>query len=170
MHAAAQWTAFAALHSGGTIVLHDDRAPFDARTLLETVARERVNLMSIVGDAFARRLIEELRRKRYDLASLQRLATGGAFTSASCKEALLELIPHVTIVDGYGASETGGMAYGATDEWGYYAQQDKVHMHDLHATILHLLGLEHTKLTYRYAGRDFRLTDVYGHVVKDILV
>jgi fatty-acyl-CoA synthase len=114
MHAAAQWTAFAALHSGGTIVLHDDRAPFDARTLLETVARERVNLMSIVGDAFARRLIEELRRKRYDLASLQRLATGGAFTSASCKEALLELIPHVTIVDGYGASETGGMAYGAT--------------------------------------------------------
>ena len=61
MHAAAQWTAFAGIHSGGTIVLHDDAAPFDARTILETVARERVNLMSIVGDAFARRLIEELR-------------------------------------------------------------------------------------------------------------
>ncbi len=54
MHAAAQWTAFAGLHSGGTIVLHDDTASFDARTILETVARERVTFMSIVGDAFAR--------------------------------------------------------------------------------------------------------------------
>jgi hypothetical protein len=68
-----------------------------------------------------------------------------------------------------GGGVKGGLAYGATDEWGYYAMEDKVHMHDLHATILHLLGLEHTKLTYRYAGRDFRLTDVYGNVVKDIL-
>ena len=114
MHAAAQWTAFAGLHAGGTIVLHDDAAPFDARTILETVARERVTLMSIVGDAFARRLIEELRRTTYDLASLQTIATGGAVTSEFCKRELLELIPHVTIVDGYGASETGGMAYGAT--------------------------------------------------------
>ena len=62
-----------------------------------------------------------------------------------------------------------GFAYGATDEYGYYAQENKVHMHDLHATILHLLGADHTKLTYRFAGRDFRLTDVYGHVVHDIL-
>ena len=108
MHAAAQWTAFAGIHSGGTIVLHDDSAPFDARTILETIARERVNLMSIVGDAFARRLIEELRRTTYDLASLQTIATGGAVTSEACKQALLELLPHITIVDGYGASETGG--------------------------------------------------------------
>jgi fatty-acyl-CoA synthase len=114
MHAASQWTAFAALHSGATLVLHDDGAPFDARTILETVARERVNFMSIVGDAFARRLIEEMRAKRYDLASLHTLATGGAVTSESCKEALLELLPEITIVDGYGASETGGMAYGAS--------------------------------------------------------
>jgi fatty-acyl-CoA synthase len=114
MHAAAQWTVFAGIHSGATIVLHDDTAPFDARTILETVARERVHFMSIVGDAFARRLIEELRKKTYDLASLQTIATGGAITSDSCKEALLELLPHVTIVDGYGASETGGMAFGAT--------------------------------------------------------
>jgi fatty-acyl-CoA synthase len=105
---------FAGIHSGATIVLHDDTAPFDARTILETVARERVHFMSIVGDAFARRLIEELRKKTYDLASLQTIATGGAITSDSCKEALLELLPHVTIVDGYGASETGGMAFGAT--------------------------------------------------------
>jgi fatty-acyl-CoA synthase len=114
MHAASQWTAFAGIHSGATIVLHDDTAPFDARTILETVARERVTFMSIVGDAFARRLIDELRRATYDLSSLGTIATGGAFTSESCKEALLELLPHVTIVDGYGASETGGMAYGAT--------------------------------------------------------
>ena len=68
-----------------------------------------------------------------------------------------------------GGGVKGGFRYGATDEYGYYAAQDKVHMHDLHATILHLLGIDHTKLTYRYAGRDFRLTDVYGDVVTGIL-
>ena len=62
-----------------------------------------------------------------------------------------------------------GFAHGATDEFGHKAVQDKVHMHDLHATILHQLGLDHEKLTYRYDGRDFRLTDVHGHVVKEIL-
>jgi len=62
-----------------------------------------------------------------------------------------------------------GFAYGATDDYGYYAAQDKMHIHDLHATILHLLGLDHEKLTYRYAGRDFRLTDVSGTVAKGIL-
>jgi hypothetical protein len=62
-----------------------------------------------------------------------------------------------------------GIRYGATDDYGYYAAVDKVHIHDLHATILHLLGMEHTKLTYRYAGRDFRLTDVHGELVKGIL-
>jgi 3-oxocholest-4-en-26-oate---CoA ligase len=114
MHAAAQWTVFAAIHSGATIVLHDDRARFDARTILETVVRERVTFMSIVGDAFAGRLIDELRKNRYDVASLHTIATGGATTSESAKEALLELLPQITIVDGYGASETGGMAFGAT--------------------------------------------------------
>jgi fatty-acyl-CoA synthase len=118
MHAAAQWTAFSALHCGGTLVLHDDSSPFDARTILETVARERVNLMSIVGDTFARRLLEELRARPYDLSSLHTLATGGAATSESAKQALFELLPHTTIVDGYGASETGGMAYGATRRGG----------------------------------------------------
>ena len=61
------------------------------------------------------------------------------------------------------------MAYGATDEFGFAAVEKKVHIHDLHATILHLMGLDHEKLTYRYSGRDFRLTDVSGVVVKDIL-
>jgi hypothetical protein len=62
-----------------------------------------------------------------------------------------------------------GFAFGATDEFGHYAVEDKVHMHDLHATILHLLGLDHEKLTFRHDGRDYRLTDVYGRVVKDII-
>jgi hypothetical protein len=62
-----------------------------------------------------------------------------------------------------------GMAYGATDEFGHLAVENKVHMHDLHATILQLLGLDHERLTYTYTGRPFRLTDVHGQVVKDIL-
>ncbi len=62
-----------------------------------------------------------------------------------------------------------GMAYGATDEWGYRAVDQPLEMHDLHATILHLLGLDHTRLTYRFGGRDIRLTDVSGNVVREIL-
>jgi hypothetical protein len=62
-----------------------------------------------------------------------------------------------------------GFSFGETDDYGYYAVKDKVHMYDLHATLLHILGLDHEKLTYRYAGRDFRLTDVYGRVVSEIL-
>ncbi|MBK5293946.1 MAG: DUF1501 domain-containing protein [Acidobacteriia bacterium] len=68
-----------------------------------------------------------------------------------------------------GGGVKAGLAYGSTDDYGYYSMVDKVHFHDLHATILHLLGLDHTKLTYKYAGRDFRLTDVHGHVVEKIL-
>ncbi|MBU6301955.1 MAG: DUF1501 domain-containing protein [Verrucomicrobia bacterium] len=61
-----------------------------------------------------------------------------------------------------------GLAYGATDDYGHHAVVDKVHMHDLHATLLHALGLDHERLTFRHAGRDFRLTDVYGKVVPDL--
>ena len=68
-----------------------------------------------------------------------------------------------------GGGIKGGHVHGATDEFGFRAVENKVHVHDLHATLLHLLGFDHEKLTYRYAGRDFRLTDVHGHVVKDIL-
>ena len=67
-----------------------------------------------------------------------------------------------------GGGVKGGIAYGATDEYGYYAIEDKVHLHDVHATVLHLLGLDHERLTYRYAGRRFRLTDVHGEVVDRI--
>ncbi|MGI9427993.1 MAG: DUF1501 domain-containing protein [Bythopirellula sp.] len=68
-----------------------------------------------------------------------------------------------------GGGVQGGLSYGATDDHGYEAVEGKCHIHDWHATILHLLGLDHERLTYRYAGRDFRLTDVYGRVVTDIL-
>jgi hypothetical protein len=69
-----------------------------------------------------------------------------------------------------GGGVKGGMTYGTTDEVGLKAVENRVHVHDLHATILHMLGFDHTKLTFRYAGRDFRLTDIHGNVVKDILV
>ena len=62
-----------------------------------------------------------------------------------------------------------GTVYGATDDFGFKAVENPVHIHDLHATVLHLMGLDHTRLTYRYSGRDFRLTDVAGTVVKDIV-
>jgi hypothetical protein len=68
-----------------------------------------------------------------------------------------------------GGGVKGGQTIGATDEFGFAAVEDKVHVHDLHATILHLLGFDHEKLTYRLAGRDFRLTDVHGHVVRRVL-
>jgi hypothetical protein len=68
-----------------------------------------------------------------------------------------------------GAGVKPGFIYGATDEFGYHAVENRMHIHDLHATLLHLLGLNHEKLTYRYAGRDFRLTDVAGTVAKGII-
>ena len=68
-----------------------------------------------------------------------------------------------------GGGVRAGSAYGNTDEYGYYSVENRVHMHDLHATMLHLLGINHLNLTYRYAGRDFRLTDVYGDVVHDVI-
>ena len=68
-----------------------------------------------------------------------------------------------------GGGVKGGIRHGATDEHGIRSVENKTHVHDLHATILHLLGLDHERLTYRYSGRDFRLTDVHGNVAKEIL-
>jgi len=68
-----------------------------------------------------------------------------------------------------GGGIKGGTIYGATDEFGFKAVEKPVHVHDLHATILHLMGIDHTKLTYRFSGRDFRLTDVSGNVITDII-
>jgi hypothetical protein len=68
-----------------------------------------------------------------------------------------------------GAGVKPGTIFGATDELGFGVVENKVHVHDLHATILHLLGFDHEKLTYRFQGRDFRLTDVHGEVVRAVL-
>ncbi len=68
-----------------------------------------------------------------------------------------------------GGGVKGGLSYGQTDDYGYEAVENKMPIHDLHATILALLGLDHEKLTYRYAGRDFRLTDVHGTVAREII-
>jgi arylsulfatase A-like enzyme len=68
-----------------------------------------------------------------------------------------------------GGAVKGGTIYGATDDFGFKAIEKPVHVHDIHATILYLMGIDHTKLTYRYSGRDFRLTDVDGQVLKGIL-
>jgi len=77
--------------------------------------------------------------------------------------------PHAFSMWFAGGGTKGGYVHGATDDFGYYAVENKVHMHDLHATILALMGLDHEKLTYKYAGRNFRLTDVKGEVVQDVI-
>ena len=68
-----------------------------------------------------------------------------------------------------GGGVKGGTVYGSTDDFGFKAEENPVHVHDLHATILHLLGFDHTKFTFRHAGRDYRLTDLYGNVIHDIV-
>jgi uncharacterized protein (DUF1501 family) len=77
--------------------------------------------------------------------------------------------PHCFSIWMAGGGIKPGLTLGATDELGYHVAEDKVHVHDLQATILHCLGLDHTKLTYQFQGRPFRLTDVYGNVVKKLL-
>ena len=77
--------------------------------------------------------------------------------------------PHGFMMWLAGGGVKGGMTYGESDDFGFKAMQNRMHIHDLHATLLHLLGIDHERLTYRHAGRDFRLTDVHGHVAKEIL-
>lgn len=96
---------------------------------------------------------------------------GGEFGRTSDSQGSLgrDHNPHGFTILMAGGGMKRGFHYGSTDEFGYKAMENKVHINDLHATILHQLGLDHEKLTYRYSGRDFRLTDVGGHVIKDIL-
>jgi arylsulfatase A-like enzyme len=68
-----------------------------------------------------------------------------------------------------GGGVRGGVHYGSSDEFGYKAVENRVHVNDLHATLLHLLGIDHEKLTFRFSGRNFRLTDVAGHVIREVL-
>jgi fatty-acyl-CoA synthase len=106
------WTAFAAIMAGTTVVLYDTRKKLDPRSVWETAAREKVGMMTMVGDAYASPLVEELRRGRYDLSSLNAIGTGGAATNPKYQRALLELLPHITLINGYGSSETGNMGFG----------------------------------------------------------
>lgn len=114
MHAAGMWTAFSGLLSGQTVVLHDTKPRFDPRTVLETAQRERIGLMTMVGDAYAGPIVEELGRRSYDLSSMFAIGTGGAATSPKHQRALLEHIPQITIINGFGSSETGNMGFGHT--------------------------------------------------------
>jgi acyl-CoA synthetase (AMP-forming)/AMP-acid ligase II len=112
MHAAGMWTAFSAIMNGLTAVLYDGAGKLDVRSVWETAERERVGLMTMVGDAYAGPLVAELQRGSYDLSSLNGIGTGGAATNPKFKRALMEKLPQVTIIDGYGSSESGNMGFG----------------------------------------------------------
>jgi acyl-CoA synthetase (AMP-forming)/AMP-acid ligase II len=112
MHGAGHWTAFMYLHQGGTVVVQSTVRSLDADDIWQTIAREKVVSLSIVGDAFARPLIDQLDRASYDLSNLFVIGSGGALFSPENKRALLARLPHLLVVDGFGASETG--AQGAT--------------------------------------------------------
>lgn len=114
-------------------------------------------------------LLQDLKRR--DLLKDTLVLWGGEFgrTPAGQGRDGRDHHPHAFSMWMAGGGVKGGITYGKTDDYGYYAVENKVHFHDLHATMLHLLGLDHKRLTYRYAGRDFRLTDVKGEVVKEIM-
>jgi 3-oxocholest-4-en-26-oate---CoA ligase len=112
MHAAGMWTAFSAILSGIPVVLYDSRQKFDPATALEIAEREKVGLMTMVGDAYAAPIVEQLGRHSYDLSALFAIGTGGAATNVKHQLALLEHLPHITVINGYGSSETGNMGFG----------------------------------------------------------
>jgi acyl-CoA synthetase (AMP-forming)/AMP-acid ligase II len=108
MHGAGQWTAMRALLGGGCVVIQNNTAHLDPVDIWETVARESVTLLGIVGESFARPLLDELVAGSHDASSLNVILTGGAPLSAPTKSRLLELLPTVMVVDGFGSSESGG--------------------------------------------------------------
>jgi acyl-CoA synthetase (AMP-forming)/AMP-acid ligase II len=112
MHAAGMWTAFSAVLSGQTVVMSDTSRKFDPATVLATAQREKVGLMTMVGDAYAAPIVEELGRRSYDLSSLFAIGTGGAATNVKHQQALLEYLPQIILINGYGSSETGNMGFG----------------------------------------------------------
>jgi acyl-CoA synthetase (AMP-forming)/AMP-acid ligase II len=112
MHAAGMWTAFSAIMHGIPVVMYDTAKKLDPRLVWETVEREKVGMMTMVGDAYAAPLVEELQRGDYDLASLNAIGTGGAATNPKYQRALMESIPQLTVINGYGSSETGNMGFG----------------------------------------------------------
>jgi 3-oxocholest-4-en-26-oate---CoA ligase len=110
MHGAAHWLGFNALEGGNTVVLPPVTDHLDAAAVWSTAEAEKVNVLLIVGDAFARPLIDELERHTYDLSSMLMIVSGGAALSAGVKNRILEMLPSVGVLDGLGASETGQQA------------------------------------------------------------
>jgi fatty-acyl-CoA synthase len=110
MHGAAHWAAFTWWHAGGTVVVPSCPRRLDPDDVWSTVERERVEALTIVGDAFARPLLDQLARKRYELASLKLLISGGAILTAALKRELLERLPGLRILDALGSSESGTQA------------------------------------------------------------
>ncbi len=146
-------------------VLHGPGQQWDDHENLEKGLRERCPDMDRASAALIRDL------KRRGLLDDTLVIWGGEFgrTPVSEKGNGRDHNPYGFTMWMAGGGVKGGIAYGQTDEFGFKAVENAVSIHDLHATVLHLLGLDHEKLTYRYAGRDFRLTDVYGNVVRDII-
>lgn len=112
MHAAGLWTVFSGTLAGLPVVLYDDRNRFDPALVWQTAEREKAGMMTMVGDAYAAPLVEELNRTGYELSSLYAIGTGGAATNSKYVSALLAKLPQLTIINGYGSSETGNMGFG----------------------------------------------------------
>jgi fatty-acyl-CoA synthase len=110
MHGAAHWAAFTMWHAGGTVFVQTRVRHFDPHDVLATVERERITALTIVGDAFARPLLDALRERPYDLGSLQTITSGGAILTASVKDELLARIPQIRLIDVLGSSESGQQA------------------------------------------------------------
>ena len=108
MHGAAQWVAFLNWAGGNTVVIQNEVHRLDPDDIFSTIERHQVNGLLIVGDAFARPLLDQLRKKSYDLSSLRLIASGGAVLAKGYKKEFLDHIPHVMLLDAIGASETGG--------------------------------------------------------------
>jgi acyl-CoA synthetase (AMP-forming)/AMP-acid ligase II len=110
MHGAAQWASFIMLGMGGSVIIPDEPRKFDPHSFLKTIEREKGVSCTIVGDAFARPLLDQLAKESYDLSSLMVVGSGGAPLSTAHKKEFIERIPHVTVMDSIGSSETGAQA------------------------------------------------------------
>jgi acyl-CoA synthetase (AMP-forming)/AMP-acid ligase II len=110
MHGAAHWAAFTMFHAGGTVVVQTCVDRLDPHDIWSTVEREKATALTIVGDAFARPLLDQLRKQEYDLSSLRLVTSGGAIFTAALKQELLDFLPQIKILDALGSSESGTQA------------------------------------------------------------
>ncbi|MCM8525663.1 MAG: DUF1501 domain-containing protein [Lentisphaeraceae bacterium] len=152
------------IESGVRVVNVTSGLIWDQHTNL--VSKHKQNAQSV--DKPIAGLLEDLKQR--GLLDETLVIWGGEFGRTPTKEGNSgrDHNPHGYTMWMAGGGTKGGHAIGATDELGYFAEEKKIHLHDFHATVLRLLGMDHKRLTYRYAGRDFRLTDVSGHVVEEV--